>query len=668
MNRLSTIYTIVSILLILSIITTSISANSKFIKTGQMYGPCPINGITGNGNLTVGVDKRGTIVLLSWPKPSYYDQVNYLTISDKLPDFGVKKNMGIFAGLIYDYKGKKSVSWFKSDEWKHDQRYLNNNSNVLITEYTNKLFKVISYMFVVPDMDVLINHFNILSKVEGANNISLIFFENLNPCNSKIPFFPISDWGLDWKNDFAVLFDGNEICHFRPSSIFGHKNKGVYIYISGSKNPSSYQCGVEFSRHGSKEDAYRDAMNGSLSKSPIAFGSVDSAMTFPLKKELTIYLAVGKNRYKGKCLIEESKSIGYISNLNRTISWWKNWISIANLPYKSPPKILNLTKRSLITIRMGYDSDTGAIVASPSKQAPYSEDWPRDGSFINYALDLAGYYNMTEKHNLFYCKVQKQSGRWSMCYYSDGEAGGPIPFEIDQVGFAIWSLFEHYKFTKDLYYLKMVYPSIKRAANLLTLWKDPKTGLPLPANEDDNPRFRQTIRGASPVLLGIREAIEAGKLVGENSNLIRLWTNRERELENAIDKFLWNGKNYGDATGGGSTLIWPLQFKSFENPRMKIQESYIYKSIINEKNSEKGNYGYVGREIVSLSFVWKNREETKELLNWFYNISTDGTHLFGERYKVEITNDDNINYINYIAVPHLWTHALFYISAMFVYG
>ena len=36
-------------------------------------------------------------------------------------------------------------------------------------------------------------------------------------------------------------------------------------------------------------------------------------------------------------------------------------------------------------------------------------------------------------------------------------------------------------------YLEEIYPSIRLAAEALTRWRDPKTGLHKPAYEDDNP-------------------------------------------------------------------------------------------------------------------------------------------------------------------------------------
>ena len=63
-------------------------------------------------------------------------------------------------------------------------------------------------------------------------------------------------------------------------------------------------------------------------------------------------------------------------------------------------KLIAVSKRALINTFIALDKRSGAIVASITTQPPYGEDWPRDGAFINYALDLAGLHDLVRKRNL----------------------------------------------------------------------------------------------------------------------------------------------------------------------------------------------------------------------------------------------------------------------------
>ena len=676
-------YSLIVLSISVIIITSSTHVCGSLIKVNKDgFGPCLINGVVGNGNLTVGLDKKGTIVLFSWPKASYYDHVDYLALSEKLPNYGVKNNMGLFAGIIFQKDGFRSISWFKSEDWNHTQYYLDDDSNILVTESVNEKLKVkvVSTCFVLPDEDVFIENFKIELR-EGCEfeDISLIFFENYNICNYRIDGLPISDWLLDFLNDYRVYYDPsfNGICHYKIDNhfinrILGSKyGKGVYIAISGSADLLSYQCGNELRRKGRFQDAYLDALDTILSMNDNALGRVDSAMVFPLDfkhntANTTLYFSV--NRYKSKNIdiLRKVKQVSFEKHLKDTDNWWKSWLSKANLPLKAPDNILRIAKRSLLLIRLGYDSETGSIIASPSRQAPYFLDWPRDGSFINYALDLAGYYNMVEKHNLFYTQVQRPSGRFAMCYYSDGLIGGPIPFEIDHLGFVSWTFLEHYKFTKNVSYLKQVYPSIRKMATIATFWRDPITKLQLPANEDDDWKLKQKLRGAASVLLTLKCAIESAEILGENKGILDMWKKRADELRCAIDMYFWENNTYGDPEGGGSTLVWPLEFKDIEG-NMSQHLDYLYDFLVRINNEGDEEYGYEIKTVASLAYVWRNDSRVKELLDWFCNIPTEGTLLMGERFKIDKSRD-KIEFENYVSLPHFWTHALFYIAAMFTYS
>jgi GH15 family glucan-1,4-alpha-glucosidase len=679
-----------NILILTSIIAVSIllfptTSSIPLIKPNlDGYGPCTINGTVGNGNLTVGLDEKGTIVLFSWPKAGYYDHVKYLAISEDLPNYGVKDNMGIFSGIIYTYKNEKKLSWLKSKDWVHKQYYQTDESNVLVTESINSnlKIKVVSTVFVLSDKDVLVQNFEIeVFENCDIENIQLIFFENFNICDYRLDGFPISDWLLDFFNDYKVFYDAdiNGICHFKPDKaflkrIFNKENgKGTYISISGSTEPISYQCGRDFRKFGNYMDAYTDSFDKSLSMNDEAQGKVNSAMIFPLnftnnKSDISIYFTASNYLERNREIIKETTSIGYKTLLNDTNAFWETWLSKANLPKNAPNKINRICKRSLILIRTCYDSKTGAIIASPSRQAPYSADWPRDGAFINYALDLAGYYKMVEKHNIFYTKVQNPSGRWDMCYYSDGVVAGPIPFEIDQIGYGLWGLYEHYEFTNDFEYLEKVYPSIKKSAMLLTYWRDPITKLHFPANEDDDWRFKQTLRGAANVLLGLKSAIKAGEVLQEDNELINKWHIRAQELEHAIDEYFWiENDHYTDARGGGSTLLWPMEYKDNNDSMMKSQINYLYNFLLKGREGGHDYYGYDIRTLSSIAYIWKNDTRLMDLMEWFSDIATPGTLFYGERFRISHSGD-GISYENYISLPHIWTHALFYIAAMFMYS
>jgi hypothetical protein len=69
--------------------------------TPEMSGPTDISAVTGNQRLSVALNEKGTITVLKWPSPSYYDQIKYRT-TDRGERFdGALPNEGAFLGLAW---------------------------------------------------------------------------------------------------------------------------------------------------------------------------------------------------------------------------------------------------------------------------------------------------------------------------------------------------------------------------------------------------------------------------------------------------------------------------------------------------------------------------------------------------------------------------------------
>src|SRR4051812_12731649 len=184
-------------------------------------------------------------------------------------------------------------------------------------------------------------------------------------------------------------------------------------------------------------------------------------------------------------------------------------------------------------------------------------------------LDENGYGDWVTQHNLFYARVQaspdnpsalRPSGNWTMASYADGVDGAPIPWEIDETGLGIWTLFDHSRYLRGAAagrYLSEVYPAIGRSADFLTQCVDPTTDLQCPASEDDNYTPSQGLHGAETVYLGLRSAVAAAKALGDTSARVDGWARRLAALKAAIDaRYDPTTHSYrvGDATANGFIL------------------------------------------------------------------------------------------------------------------
>src|SRR5439155_14889475 len=101
----------------------TLGPNGPGLGDMEIAGPTAIDSSLGNGGLTAGLTPAGTAAVLSWPNPSYFNQMDYLTMSRGYPRLGAAENMGAFAGLDVEQPGgRRAFSWLR--DWPSTQSYL----------------------------------------------------------------------------------------------------------------------------------------------------------------------------------------------------------------------------------------------------------------------------------------------------------------------------------------------------------------------------------------------------------------------------------------------------------------------------------------------------------------------------------------------------------------
>ncbi len=657
------------------------------------FGATNINAFTGNGGLTAGFSEKGEITVLRWPSPGFYDHLNYFTPIipvDKgyhaydLAYMGAKPNMGIFSGI----KVNDQVIWLR--DLPSQQTYLKDTS-IILTKFFWEDKEIIQKAFVSPYTDVLVLHY------EGPEEInSLIFYENLAPCNKKIPYIPILDWFDDENNDFLAFYEEGSIFHMNGEKrdisyieeIFSvpeieRKNRfyeflepfkkmnAIWFGKKGSESPSSYQvghdsmtkCPIQKIWIDEPVDAYVDAKDGILSGYSIGGCQTNSALEFPFNGELTIVIGVSDSYYETRKILEGISSRSYKELEEETKNFWKDWLSrVQNFD--------EFSKRTLISIKLAQDRNTGAIVASISTQPPYGQDWPRDGAFINLALDVAGYHEMVTKHNLFYKDVQRKSGiypfargTYDMCYYPDGMPGGPIPFEIDETALIIWTLWSHAKFLKDGRdkYIKEIKETLELSAETLYECYDEKKKLQCVANEDDNPLFTQGLQGAVTYYLAMKSAHEFFSYIGEEEKAEGFLV-RAEEVKNGIMENFYTDDGLKGSYGEIAWFLWPAEIR--EGYEETLVAEYLLSEAEKCLKKEREGFAYITKGLLALALTHRDNYSSKlnELKNILINeVPTQGTMHFGE--VVVIRNGE---FFNRVAIPHIWEASLsfLFIKAM----
>jgi hypothetical protein len=228
-------------------------------------------------------------------------------------------------------------------------------------------------------------------------------------------------------------------------------------------------------------------------------------------------------------------------------------------------------------------------------------------------------------------------------------------FEIDEVGFSIWSMYSHALFLdlnqRDAY-LQKVYPSITIAADFLCDFKDPKTGLQKRSREDDLMWQSQTSLGAGATLLGLKSAIAAGKIMNESPAVLDKWERRKKELEEAIIKYFWipsthqfESAVYGNF-GPRGVVLWPAMLVRPDDPMCNGHAEALYSQVhpffTKHKDAVNKEWWYLGKTTLALAYAWKDDPAKRPLCEDYLrtllrDVCTQDTRVYGETPMVRET-------------------------------
>ncbi len=671
----------------------------------EAYGPTDVNVQAGNGRVTVNENAVGTITVFKYPDPSLFNLVKYFAIKrDAAGRVQVQyPNEGSFAGVRWTTRsGKDGFAWLR--DWRSHQRYLSPDSPVALTTYRSPRalgLRVRDTDLAPPHSSRYIRQFRVTRrKASPVRRASLVYFGNFNPTATHLPLLPVSDWCVSALGDGSASYEAADhaiVNSWSGTDVATATQRSMAVTFGFARTDSAHQVGADgydsAALPGGPPDAYDQAQSG-LGGSDSASGQTDAALEQRLRFDrrgrarARMTIAAGLDQTEALRALQHGRRIPFRRQLRAETRDWHRWLSKRVLPAGGGRRVTNVAKRSLITLRLARAARSGAIVASANTQGPYGEDWIRDGSFINSLLDTEGLHGWVTKHNLFYARIQaslqhpsliRPPGNWAMASYSDGVDGAPIPWEIDETGLGAWTLYDHYRHLKGpaaTKYLAAVYPAIGRAADFLTLCRDPLNGLQCLANEDDSFTPSQTLHGAGPVVLGLRSAIAAARASGDTSARVGQWKARLKNLRAAIETLYdpathsyvaGTGNAYNVTYGDGGWLLWPVRLHPYSDPRMAGEAKAVMKAMRASLRAPRGQYE--AKALLGLAHAWKpyspgHRRRLQSTLRYMAGALTTPTGLFGESWERHPSGHP----FPVQDQPHVWEHTLFLMAALKIEG
>ncbi len=602
---------------------------------------------------------------------------------------------------------------------------------------------------------LLVHHVLIRAPDSPLRSAHWLFYENAAPIGRRFPAVPLRDQLGDPGNDFAALYHAADaaIVHFRPAlplrstlltrphesqqeidalvesldELFGEPRPrhpaSVYLAMGARFGedrfePAAHQVGDDgCAGPACPIDAFDDAADGKLEGNSFAAplgGGCNACLAGPVQwrpapggrsvAEATFYVAADRSADGARALLRATRQSPPLSHIARAEAWWNELLSVAALPdprlgdVAAESLIVATAQRALVNIHAATDKVTGAIVASINTQSPYGEDWPRDGSFFNLALDLAGYHELvTQRNTELYPRLARRRfeatwwwpgmllpvdlrGTYQMNYYADGTVGGPIFFEIDNAALLAWSQWDHYQRLPDSNaardYLASVTPHLWETARTLARCEDILNGLQCTAFEDDRLFPSQTLHGAITVWTALEAALASAdearrlELPEPPERWERTWRRRRDQLGEAIWQHFWDGEMLGDGGGSSAWALFPARFLDPASPEGASHSQGLMDAIAPHLNLDTAGSSYLAKHTLALAAAGWRGEATNYPgfdLESAQRVLTIDMPTAGSRQYGEVFVNVNDSFDNRTTIPHVWEGALAYVASMLLW-
>lgn len=387
--------------------------------------------VIGNKKMLATYSKKGELLRLFYPNVDFRQFIDYFHIGLKIND----------SQIIYLHEDINNV---------YNQQYLQ-DTNILKTIIENKYFKLkISQIDAITIKDdILIKKFKFINE----NNIDLRINFLINSKMLSSQDNPIS----------ARIFDNTLIQY----------NYDYSVGIFSKEKITSYQL----------HDVNRNFASGVIGGKDYIGMSSNSAISYDLgslkpgeEREFTLFIYMKEN--KGTKIeeniensIDKIRKFEVDKKIDSIKKYWRKFVKEhINLDTSNFSEKLDLIyKRSILLFPLLINSETGGIIAAPEideerkVSGGYAYCWPRDAVFITKALDILGMCNEAKDFYIKFCKnTQSKNGMWEQRFYTNGNLAPCWGYQIDETASVIYGICEHYKFKKDIEFLKQ---SIKMCEN-----------------------------------------------------------------------------------------------------------------------------------------------------------------------------------------------------------
>lgn len=676
----------------------------------------PVRAQVGNGRLTATLDEDGRVIGLLWPNATIFDHTGGalgFQASPQWQDGGMSPAAGLRWGVRVDGR----FSWLGDRGWESTISYRSDDSNVAVIRAYHARWDVAVdiEVTVATDADVLAQRVVVRDLRGEPRDVQLVWYENLTPTERALPLATssISDTLLEPEAEFARVDDATIV----------HSSAGVdAAFALGGKGADAAIVGVDtcgagrgVSVEGERVsvdapvvvDAYDASVSGRFTAFQQASGRVNGALAWNLSlspggsSALEAYLAAAPDVRGVRELFERAVRQGFSAIAAAADRHWRRWVArarvpdAADLPASDRDLILRLIRRGLIVLGMNIDPVTGAMSAGAFRQPPYGHSWPRDNAVSAVIMLRAGFRKLARRMLRFTASLQRPDGSFGGASYPTGypwplHEGLPLTYfggQADGTGLFVWSVWDHFRHTRDRRFLEEMWPHIKAAADQMVAWRDPN-GSHLASNEEDRILPGETIAGDAAFATGLFAAARVARTLGIDAP--EAWSQRASEIIDALVPNYWvrdpgyfawltnpvvggpyvvsADPGYDEMMWDHNTVVWPGKLLDEREPdKLRAHYDHVWREMwtgrpgrklaIEPYNTGLAWLAMAYAELDARGILRDGKRRAATILTWVARHAAP-TGIIGE-----VTTLDR-PYPQSYASPHSWAHAFFIQAAV----
>lgn len=490
----------------------------------------------GNGRLLITFDDRYQI------RDVFYPHVGQENHAGAGPC-----HFGVWAELPGGRRGQGRLAWTTDESWTIRQDYLAESLTTRVDTWNSQLGLSLHCNDAVDfHRNVFVRRIRIRNRLDAQRLVKVFHHHDFLMFGTRVGDTAYYDPEL------------RGMVHYRATRYL----MGTF-FEGGEQRVDEYATGT--SGFGGAEGTYRDAEDGKLGMNPIAQGAVDSTMGCVVhlgaRETKTLYMVMiaGNSRDEiadmQKWLHKQTPQ----RVIDRTTAYWRLWCNGTGIQFGDlPDEVVNLFKRSLLTVRTQIDEEGAILAANDSDIMQFARDtysymWPRDGALVADALDLCGFSDLARNFYSFCQRTITDDGYFLHKYNPDGSPasswhpwvkdGAPsLPIQEDETALVVWALWRHYWRYRDIEFVRPLWVDIVQpAADFMCRYRDEQTGLPKPSYDLWEERWGVHAFTVATVYGGLIAARNFAVSFGDVERA-RQYETAAEEIKAAAAKHLWSEK------------------------------------------------------------------------------------------------------------------------------